>query len=141
MSDLELRNKIRCTIKFCYQLVKIAPETVKLMKETFKDKCFGESTVFRWYGDFKKGRLSTNFALKLSQPENVVKGRNVNTVWTILQENRRMTCQEIIASTNKPFENIVVSYSTKFKGSLHLFHTSPSSPFERTNANKNSPLQ
>ena len=32
------------------------PETIKLMKEAYKDKCFGKSTIFIWHGDYiKKG--------------------------------------------------------------------------------------
>lgn len=100
MSDSELKNEMRCAIKFCYRLGKTAPETVKLMKEAYKDKCFGESTIFRWHGDFKKGRLSAELAPRPGRPKSVVNDRNVNTVWVILQENRRMTCEEIAASTN-----------------------------------------
>ena len=40
-------------------------------------------------------------ALKSCQSVKVVKNRNVNTVWVIFQENRRITREEIAASTNK----------------------------------------
>ena len=33
---------------------KIAPETIKLMKKVYKDKCFGESMIFRWRKISKK---------------------------------------------------------------------------------------
>ena len=39
VSDLKLRNEIPCTILFNYCLCKIAPETVKLMKEAYKASC------------------------------------------------------------------------------------------------------
>ncbi len=32
------------------------------MKEVYKDKCFGESTNFRWHADFEKGRLYAEMA-------------------------------------------------------------------------------
>ena len=47
----KIKNEMDCVIKFCYELGKTAPETVKLMKETYKNKCFGESAIFRWHGD------------------------------------------------------------------------------------------
>lgn len=43
-----------------YSSHKIVTETVKLMKEAYKDKCFGESTIFS--DDFKKGRFSEDLA-------------------------------------------------------------------------------
>ena len=72
VNDSELRNEMCCAIKFCYHLSKTAQETVKLMKEAYKDKCFGESMIFRYYGDFKKECFSAELVLKHSQPKNVV---------------------------------------------------------------------
>ena len=66
VNHLELRNEMRCAIKFSYHLGKTAPEMVKLMKKAYKDKCFVEPTIFRWHGDFKKGCLSTELALSLT---------------------------------------------------------------------------
>ena len=43
MSDLELRKEIPCAIKFAIVLATTAPETVKLMNEAYKDKCFCEN--------------------------------------------------------------------------------------------------
>ena len=62
MSDSELRNEMLCGLKFCSLFNKIALETVKLMKEAYKGKCFGESTIFRLHGDFKIGRLSVELS-------------------------------------------------------------------------------
>ena len=70
------------------------------MKEAYKDKCFGESTIFRWHDDFKKGCLSSELVPKPSRRENIVNDENVNNVWVILQENQRMTRDEIAVLTN-----------------------------------------
>ena len=69
------------------------------MKKICKDRCYGESTIFRKYGGFKKERLSTELDLKSDRPENAVDEQNVNTVWVTLQGNQKMTCEEIAAST------------------------------------------
>lgn len=45
---------MRYAIKIFYRLDKTAPEIVKLIKAAYKDKCFCESAIFRWYGDLKK---------------------------------------------------------------------------------------
>ena len=47
VNDSELRNKMHCVRKFCYHLGKTVSETIKLMKDAYKDKCFGESMIFR----------------------------------------------------------------------------------------------
>ena len=41
--DSWFRNKIYCAIKFCRHMDKITLETAKLMKETCKDGCCGDS--------------------------------------------------------------------------------------------------
>lgn len=50
------------------------------MKEAYKDKDFGNCTNFRWHGNLKKERLSSELALKPDRPVNVVNGRNVYPV-------------------------------------------------------------
>ena len=74
---------------------KTTPETDKLMKEAYKDKCFGMSTIFRWQGGFQKGCLVP----KPDQPDSVMNDKNVDTMGAILEENQRMTCERA-ASTN-----------------------------------------
>ena len=49
---------------------------------------------------FQNERLSAVLALKPVRPKSVLNDRNVNAVWAILQENPRMTCEEIEASAN-----------------------------------------
>ena len=63
-NDWELRNEMDCASKFHYRLNKKPQETVKLMKEAYKEKRFDESKIFRWYGDFKEVHLSTELAPK-----------------------------------------------------------------------------
>ena len=54
------------------------------MKKAYKDKYFGESTIFRWYGDSRKRHLSDELAQR--RQEIVMNDRNFNTgVNTILQ--------------------------------------------------------
>ena len=77
---------------------KTIPGTVKLTKKAYKDKYFGESMIFRWYGNIRKGCLSAEVASKPNQPESVVNNWNINTVWAILQENGQMTYEEKVAS-------------------------------------------
>ena len=55
---------MHCATKFCYIFGKTDPKIVKLLNETYKDKCFSESMIFRWYDDLKKNRLSAEPAPK-----------------------------------------------------------------------------
>lgn len=66
-------------------------KTVKLMKEAYKDKPFGESMIFRWHNNFEKRCLSSKLTPKSVWPESGVNDQNVNTIWSILQENLWMT--------------------------------------------------
>ena len=56
MGGERFRNEMCYAVRFCYHLGKTTPETVKLIKDVYKVKCFGESMIFRWHGDFKKER-------------------------------------------------------------------------------------
>ena len=66
------------------------------MKQAYKDKCFSESGIFRWHGDFKKRYLSTALAYKPGQPESVMNEWNVQAT---LQETSPLTIEEIVALT------------------------------------------
>ena len=66
VNDLMFKNGMRCVMKFCYHLDKSTVETVKLMKESYKHKCFGEPINFRWHDDFKKGNCLWNRLLFLA---------------------------------------------------------------------------
>ena len=59
-------------IEFYCRLSKRASNTDKLMKAAFKDKCSGESTIFRWHGNFKNLSLSTELDPKPGRPESMV---------------------------------------------------------------------
>ena len=92
VNDKEFKKKeMRSVALFCYRLSKIASETIKLIKEACKDKCFGKSIIFRWHGDFKVRHMSAELAPKPGQPESVVNDQNNNTMWIILQEKHGMT--------------------------------------------------
>ena len=61
---------------------KIALETIKLIKKAVKDNFFGESTIFKWHGNFKKS-LSTELDTKPGPSESIVNDKNAKTLWTI----------------------------------------------------------
>lgn len=67
------------------------------MKEVYNDKRFGQSKIFKCQYDFKKAHLATKLAFKPGRPGNIVNNKNANIVWTIKQENWRMTYQKITA--------------------------------------------
>lgn len=63
--DSELKNEMHCAIKFCYHFGKTPQQTVKIMNEAYKDKCFGVPVTFRRHGDLKKRCLSAELVPKL----------------------------------------------------------------------------
>ena len=66
VSDSELRSEMHSVVKFCCSLSKTSPETVKLISEAYKDKCFVESTIFRRHSDFKKEICLQHWLLSLN---------------------------------------------------------------------------
>ena len=64
-------------MKMFHCLGKIDSETVNLRNEARKEKWFGASIIFKWYGNYKNGHLSADLASKFGQPESIV---NVNTL-------------------------------------------------------------
>ena len=68
------QNLIRCAKKFWHHLGKTASETIILIKEAYKDKCFGESIVFRWNDNFKKKKkkLSAELAFKNGESKSFI---------------------------------------------------------------------
>ena len=78
-----------------------SPEEIKLWKKAYYDKHFSEFyTSFRRHGCFKKWNLSAELVLKPGRTESVLNDRNVNILWTILQENRRITGDEMAVPTS-----------------------------------------
>ena len=70
------------------------------MKEDYKHKYFGESTIFIWHVDLIKGCFFAEMTPKSGRQENVVNDRNINAIQAILQENRQMICEKIYTSIN-----------------------------------------
>ena len=75
-----IRDRNTLCHKLFYYLDKRAPEMFILIKESYKEECFGGITIFRLNGNLIKGCLSAELATKCGRSESVVNDRNVNIV-------------------------------------------------------------
>lgn len=100
MSDRDLKNEMRCAIRFCHRLKKSAQETVDLLREAYKDDCLGDSTIFRWYNSFTEGRESAELIPPSGRPVTASTEVNTNTIAVLMQEDRHLTVAEIASIMN-----------------------------------------
>ena len=63
MNGSEFIKNVLCH-KILLSFQQNAPEIIEFMKKAYKDNFFGESTIFCWHNDFKKGCLSAELAPK-----------------------------------------------------------------------------
>jgi len=64
------------------------------------DKCYSDSapsetTVKRWYADFKRGRTNTNDVQRSGRPNSVIVPENIKKVHKIVLANRKVKLREI----------------------------------------------
>ena len=80
MCTRDLKNEMRCAVRFCHRLGKTGQETVDLMHEAYKEDCLGESTLFRWHKSFSEGRESAKFMPPPGRPVSASSEVNINTI-------------------------------------------------------------
>jgi len=81
-------------IKFCFRLNHTASETYEKLKQTYGESALPRATVFRWFKEFKEGRVS---CVKQGGPgvsASAVTETNINTAAVIVREDRRITLRE-----------------------------------------------
>ncbi|CAH1980919.1 unnamed protein product [Acanthoscelides obtectus] len=69
-----------------------------------------QSTISRWYGEFKRGRVSLSDDFSVGAPKTAVAQENVDAVRNLIIEDRHMTYREIEASlkiSNTSIEKIL----------------------------------
>ncbi|CAH1995479.1 unnamed protein product [Acanthoscelides obtectus] len=60
-----------------------------------------QSTISRWFGEFKRGRVSLSDDTRVGAPKTAVTQENVDDVRKLIIEDRHVRCREIEASLKK----------------------------------------
>lgn len=89
------REEQYSAIKFCFRLNHTATETYEKLKQAYGEDALPRATVFRWFKDFKEGRL---VCVKQGGPgvsASAVTEVNINTAAVIVREDRRITLRNL----------------------------------------------
>ncbi|CAH2013730.1 unnamed protein product [Acanthoscelides obtectus] len=70
----------------------------QLSQRVFRNEAPHQSTVSRWYGEFKRGRVSLSDDPRVGAPKTAVTQQNVDALRKLIIEDRHVTYREIEAS-------------------------------------------
>jgi hypothetical protein len=74
-------------------------DILRRMKDVYGDTCLKQSTVFKWYVEFRGGQVSTADRPRPGQVS-VITEEKIAAVGTLVQENRRITVRELSTAVN-----------------------------------------
>src|SRR5436190_23799553 len=96
---MELNRENFCAIIFYNFLRQLSQqECLAELVSIFGNEAPHQSTISRWYGEFKRGRMSLSDNPRAGAPKTAVTQKNVDAVRKLIKENRHMTYREIEAS-------------------------------------------
>ena len=90
----------RYAIKFCFNLGKIASETLALINVAYKDDALSRAQVFRWFSEFKNGRETVEDMERSGRPSTSGLYENVAKVKNLLDSDRRLNWRLIAQHLN-----------------------------------------
>jgi len=82
-------------IKFCFKLGHSSAETIPMMKKAFGDDSMSKAQIKLWYRHFKDGRESAESDRRSGRPSTSRTPENVESIRDAINENRRLTVQEL----------------------------------------------
>lgn len=89
------REHFRAMIFYDFKCGLRAEESCERLKMAFMDKSPSKATVFRWFNEFKRGRVTLADEERSGRPRTAATEENVLAVKNLIQENRRITYEEI----------------------------------------------
>ncbi len=92
----------RCTNKFCVSLKKMLSETTELLKEVFGKEMLCDLTIQQWHKAIVDRWESAKFKPRGSVPWTVVTATNINTVATVIEQDRHLTVQALAEALHIP---------------------------------------
>ncbi|CAH1992238.1 unnamed protein product [Acanthoscelides obtectus] len=92
------REHFRAIIYYNFQRQLSQQECLAELLSVFGDEAPHQSTISRWYGEFKRGRVSLSDDSRVGAPKTAVTQENVDAVRKLIIVDRHMTYREIEAS-------------------------------------------
>ncbi|CAH1963180.1 unnamed protein product [Acanthoscelides obtectus] len=91
------RGHFRAIIYYNFQRQLSQQKCLAELLSVFGNKAPHQSTISRWYGEFKRGRVSLSEDSRVSVPKTAVTQENVDAVRKVIIEDRHVTYREIEA--------------------------------------------
>ncbi|CAH1980565.1 unnamed protein product [Acanthoscelides obtectus] len=98
------REHFRAIIYFNFQRQLLQQECLAELLSVFGNEAPHQSTISRWYGEFKRGRVSLSDEPRVGAPKTAVTQENVDA--KLIIEDRHVTYREIEASLKIPKTSI-----------------------------------
>ncbi|CAH2013856.1 unnamed protein product [Acanthoscelides obtectus] len=92
------REYFRAIIYYNFQRQLSQQECLAGLLSVFGNEAPHQSTISRWYGEFKRGRVSLSDDPRVGAPKTAVTQENVDAVRKLIIEDRHVTYREIEAS-------------------------------------------
>ncbi|CAH1988838.1 unnamed protein product [Acanthoscelides obtectus] len=92
------REHFRAIIYYNFQRQLWQQECLAELLSVFGNEAPHQSIISRWYGEFKRGRVSLSDDPRVGAPKTAVTQENVDAVRKLIIEDRRVTYREIQAS-------------------------------------------
>ncbi|CAH2003858.1 unnamed protein product [Acanthoscelides obtectus] len=92
------REHFRAIIYYNFQRELSQQECLAELLPVFGNEAPHQSTISRWYGEFKRGRVSLSDDPRVGAPKMAVTQENADAVRKLIIENRHVTYREIEAS-------------------------------------------
>lgn len=89
------RNEIRTVLRYNFVRGLNIDQCLEEMTLALDDDCPHRTTIFRWYREFQRGNFTLEDSERPGRPRTSVTEENVTAVRKMLDENRRVTYQQI----------------------------------------------
>jgi transposase len=89
------KEEMQKVIRFLLAEVVKPVEIIRRMQAQYGDNCLSRSKIYKWIDHFKKGRTSVCDEERSGRPSKSRSENNIQAVERMVQENRRITVDDI----------------------------------------------
>ena len=90
-----IREHFRAMIFYDFKVGLSESQCVDRLQSAFRDSAPSRATVFRWFGEFKRGRGSVEDEKRSGRPASAVTDENIVAVQQMIKEDQRCTYKDI----------------------------------------------
>ena len=96
------RNEQRVAIKFCFKASLSVTETPVLKQKAYGNGALNQSSVFRWYSEFRDGRELVEYDERGGPPKSTWTEVNIAAVADLIKNDHRIASRIVAESLNIP---------------------------------------